>query len=205
VKLATRRLIDASATLPAADRALLSLWTQRGLDDAAMAQMTGVDPATIAERRDRIVADLSTELGLPPQDVATALSSIARSAAESVALRSEPVAAVSAEERESGNGGVGKVDPGDPSDPADRVIEAVSMAPIAVEDASVTPESQAKVEPARSDSQPRADPEARPEMSRRRGPLLRLAAAPISIVVVAVIAVIAVRRTRAAGPAARHR
>ena len=80
MNLATRRLIDASATLPAADRALLSLWTQRGLNDAAMARMTGMTPAAIVERRERIVGALSAELGLPPEDISGALAGIASSA-----------------------------------------------------------------------------------------------------------------------------
>jgi hypothetical protein len=76
-RVATRRLIDASATLDAADRALLNLWVNRGLDDAAVARMTGMEPAAIAERRGRIADRLSAELGLPPADVAGALGAIA--------------------------------------------------------------------------------------------------------------------------------
>ena len=78
--LATRRLIDATATLPPADRALVSLWTQRGLDDAALGRMTGVDAATIALRREAIVQRLSGTLGLPPDDIAGALEALATSA-----------------------------------------------------------------------------------------------------------------------------
>lgn len=83
--LATRRLIDATATLAPADRALVSLWTQRGLDDAALGRMTGVGAATIASRRGAIVERLSGELGLPPGDVAVALQALAASAATAAA------------------------------------------------------------------------------------------------------------------------
>jgi len=152
VTLATRRLIDASATLPVADRALLSLWTQRGLDDAAMAQMTSVDPATIAQRRARIVADLSTELGLPPGDVAAALTATAASTT-------------------SGNEGRAEIDPADP------VLEAASASPPAP-DAPPASGSQAKLEPTRR--QPESRPEPEPLStggSARRRPLLWLATA----------------------------
>jgi len=162
VKLATRRLIDASATLPAADRALLSLWTQRGLDVAAMAQMTGVNPATIAQRRARIVADLSTELGLPPEDVAAALTAIAASAA-------------------AGNGGRVEINPADP------VLEAASASP-AARGASSTTGSQAVVEPARHQAESRPELELLPagEPPRRR-PVLWLVTAVVGIALVVII------------------
>jgi hypothetical protein len=75
-RLSTRRLIDASATLNAADRALLNIWVNRGLDDAALAHLTGINQETIADRRTRIVESLSVELGLPPEDVHSALTEI---------------------------------------------------------------------------------------------------------------------------------
>jgi hypothetical protein len=78
-RVASRRLIDASASLGPADRALLNLWVNRGLDDAAVARMTGMEPAAIAERRGRMVARLSEELGLPPGDIADALGTLAAS------------------------------------------------------------------------------------------------------------------------------
>jgi hypothetical protein len=78
-RLATRRLIDASATLDAADRALLNIWVNRGLDDAALARMTGMSEETIAGRRTRIVEHLSAVLGLPAQDVRGALIEIVAS------------------------------------------------------------------------------------------------------------------------------
>jgi hypothetical protein len=76
-RFATRRLIDAAATLDSADRALLNIWINRGLDDAAMARLTGLSVRAIAERRARVVAHLSDELGLPPDHVRSALAEIA--------------------------------------------------------------------------------------------------------------------------------
>jgi hypothetical protein len=78
-RLATRRLIDASATLGAADRALLSIWVNRGLDDAALARMTGMSEETIADRRSRIVEHLSAVLGLPEEDVRSTLAELVAS------------------------------------------------------------------------------------------------------------------------------
>jgi hypothetical protein len=75
-KVATTRLIDASAALEPADRALVNLWVNRGLDDAAVARMTHMSEAVIAERRARIVEHLSGELGLPPEDIGAALADI---------------------------------------------------------------------------------------------------------------------------------
>jgi hypothetical protein len=75
-RLATRRLIDASAVLDASDRALLNLWAHRGLDDHALARMTGMTEEAIGARRDRLVQRLSEELGLPPATVREALVEI---------------------------------------------------------------------------------------------------------------------------------
>ena len=74
--LATRRLIDAAATLDAPERALVNLWVNRGLDDAEVARMTGMSESVIAERRTRIVERLSDELGLPAGDVRSALNEL---------------------------------------------------------------------------------------------------------------------------------
>lgn len=92
--LATRKLIDASGSLPAVERALLNLWINRGLDDQSLAAMTGMSPAAIADRRARIVEGLSAELGLPPGDVDAALSDIAASSAEGLADMGAPRANV---------------------------------------------------------------------------------------------------------------
>ncbi len=78
-RFATRRLIDACASLDAADRALLNLWVNRGLEDGAVARMTNMTEAAVAQRRARIVDGLSRELGLPPADIRGALGEIAES------------------------------------------------------------------------------------------------------------------------------
>jgi hypothetical protein len=80
-RVATRRLLDASAGLDAADRALLNIWMNRGLDDVALARMTGLDEATVVARRVRIVTHLSATLGLPPEAIRGSLDEIAASAA----------------------------------------------------------------------------------------------------------------------------
>jgi hypothetical protein len=72
-KVATTRLIDASAALEPADRALVNLWVNRGLDDAAVARMTHMSDSAIAERRGRIVQRLGLALGLSAEDVGAAL------------------------------------------------------------------------------------------------------------------------------------
>jgi hypothetical protein len=79
-RVATRRLLDAAATLDAADRALLDIWLNRGLDDVELARMTGLDEATVLARRVRIVTHLSATLGLPPEEIRGALDEIGASA-----------------------------------------------------------------------------------------------------------------------------
>lgn len=71
---ATARINDAAASLEPADRALLNLWLNRGLDDAAVARMTGMGVETVANRRTRIVEHLSDLLGVAPNDVHRALT-----------------------------------------------------------------------------------------------------------------------------------
>jgi hypothetical protein len=73
---ASGRLIDAAATLDPADRALWNLWVNRGLDDAAVARMTGMSSETIAGRRARVVEHLGAVLDQPAQNVLTALTEI---------------------------------------------------------------------------------------------------------------------------------
>jgi hypothetical protein len=87
-RVATRRLLAASATLDAADRALLNIWVHRGLDDGALARMTGLHEAAVDARRVRIVTHLSATLGLPPETIRGALDEIAASA------DARPIAAV---------------------------------------------------------------------------------------------------------------
>ena len=73
---ATRRLIDAAATLDPADRALLNLWVNRGLDDERLTELTGMSIEALGTRREKIVARLAAELGLPEPDIRGALEQI---------------------------------------------------------------------------------------------------------------------------------
>ncbi|MGI9184149.1 MAG: hypothetical protein ACR2GZ_04160 [Solirubrobacteraceae bacterium] len=137
-ELATRRLIDAAATLPPAERALLNLWTQRGLDDDALAAMTGMAPATISARRDQIVAELSRELGLPPEDVYGALRDLAMASAAATATANEP------------DNGAPPVE-----EPAEAALASINGA-----------EATIQSEPAGADAQPK--PDAAPTSPARR-------------------------------------
>jgi hypothetical protein len=74
--LATHRLIDAAAKLDPADRALLNLWVNRGLDDERLTELTGMSIDALHVRREKIVAQLAAELGLPDEDVRAALEEI---------------------------------------------------------------------------------------------------------------------------------
>ncbi|MDQ6729638.1 MAG: hypothetical protein M3022_04900 [Actinomycetota bacterium] len=100
---------------------MLSLWTQRGLDDAALARMTGLDAATITRRRLRIASALSVELGLPPQDVAAALTAIADSAAEAVAG--------SPDASQAGNGGPARAGPVPSAAKPEAEVQALTHQP----------------------------------------------------------------------------
>lgn len=93
----TRRLLDATARLTPADRALLNLWLNRGLDEQRLSKLTGMRPEVVLTRRARLIERLSEELTLPPDDVRAALAELAV----------EPV--------ESGNGNAAPEAPGMPS------------------------------------------------------------------------------------------
>jgi hypothetical protein len=74
---AKTRLIDAAATLDPADRALLDLWVNRGLDDAALAGLSRLSVGAITARRHTLVERLSTDLELSPEHVNDALQALA--------------------------------------------------------------------------------------------------------------------------------
>src|ERR1700735_5621973 len=74
--LATRRLIDAAARLDPADRALLNLWVNRGLDNERLTDLTGMSLDALQARRENIVSQLSAALGLPERDIRGALEQI---------------------------------------------------------------------------------------------------------------------------------
>jgi hypothetical protein len=73
----TTTLIDASATLDPADRALLNLWVNRGLDDDALAELSHLSVGVITARRHSIVERLSANLELSPQYVSDSLQQLA--------------------------------------------------------------------------------------------------------------------------------
>jgi hypothetical protein len=102
--LATRRLINAAATLDAADRALLNLWVNRGFDTNRLAALSGMSPDTLGTRRERIVERLSEELGLPPDHVRVALEDLAASAREAVAAEPNGASAAGREPAHAPNG-----------------------------------------------------------------------------------------------------
>src|ERR1700733_5055444 len=87
--LATRRLIDATASLPPVDRALLNLWVNRGLDDQSLAAMTGMTSEAVEMRRARIVESLSAQLGLPHAQIQAALAEIAATSTDELARAGE--------------------------------------------------------------------------------------------------------------------
>jgi hypothetical protein len=86
----TRGLIDAASTLPPAERALLDLWVNRGLDDERLAAMSGVTSDAIEARRARIVQRLSEQLSMTPVEVGEALAGLAATSAARQAGRTDP-------------------------------------------------------------------------------------------------------------------
>lgn len=73
----TTDLIAASRALDPAGRALLNLWLHRGLDDAAIAHLSGGSAADVAERRRQVVERLAREVGDTPEAVRIALDDLA--------------------------------------------------------------------------------------------------------------------------------
>jgi hypothetical protein len=91
---ATRRLVDATAELGAADRALMNLWVNLGLDDEHLAQMTGIRPETLHARRERIVDRLGHAMGLPGPSVEDALAELASGSREHLSRSDAPTGRV---------------------------------------------------------------------------------------------------------------
>lgn len=67
-------LADALETLDAADRALVSLCYERGLDDERLGRMSGIPPARLRARRSRMLARLERALGVPPEPMLAQLA-----------------------------------------------------------------------------------------------------------------------------------
>jgi hypothetical protein len=123
-------LIDAAAVLDPADRALLNLLVNRGLDDNSLARLSRVSAAAIVARRERIVNRLSDQLGLPPDHVRGALDQLG------AAAREPPAAANAAATPANGNGVPALA-------PARTARDASALAPAARLTASEGPESAA--------------------------------------------------------------
>ena len=71
--LATRRLIDAAARLDPADRALLNLWVNRGLDNERLTGLTGPTFAgkesTLPELKERVTKTIQFLKSVKPEQV----------------------------------------------------------------------------------------------------------------------------------------
>ena len=127
--LATRRLIDEATSLEPSERALLDLWLYRGLDDPALARMTGITTDAIATRRVRIIEQLSDELGLPIDQIRDALVEIA--ASSTTALETQVAA--------SANGLTDPADAQGGEPPNGRPLDAAEGAGARVVDAESDP------------------------------------------------------------------
>ena len=62
------RLGEALAKLDPESRALLDLSTRRGLEDSEIAGILDVQTDDVADRREKIISELETELGLTTRD-----------------------------------------------------------------------------------------------------------------------------------------
>jgi hypothetical protein len=183
-RVATRRLIDASATLNAPDQALLNIWVNRGLDDAALARMTGMSTEAIADRRARIVEHLSTVLGLPPEHIRRELNEIAASPAVHPAAPDEAPPAPADEPAAPADA------PGANGADAPELIAPSSNGP-APPAAGETTDSDAKASATEPSATERSatEPPARSASPRRRP--LRSALTLLLIVFIAVVVVVA--------------
>jgi hypothetical protein len=94
--LATQRLIEATATLDAVDRALLDIWVNESLDDERLAFLTGSDAETLAWRKGRLVDRLAHELGNPAPEIRAALEQLAANTREAKTHADGDVAMVGA-------------------------------------------------------------------------------------------------------------
>jgi hypothetical protein len=169
--LATRRLIDAAAKLDPADRALLNLWVNRGLDDERLTALTGMSIDALQARREKIVAELAAELGLPDEDVRGALEQIS----PDDEARSPPGPNGAAAMASSPNGTTTVPGAGEPS-----------SAPDGPPSAAETPQPAAAPNPPNPPEPPDAPAEA---PGRRRWLWLGIAA--LVVIVAAVVAIVA--------------
>ena len=137
MRVAAQRLIDASGKLDAADRALLSLLVNHGMDGDALARALHLDHARVAERRRELAEHLGAVLELPAAFVSEQLDELAQSA------RSQQPATTSVDRTPETSAGAGAVigasapDTTPPADPKTRqrrrgwLLAAVLLAAIA--------------------------------------------------------------------------
>ena len=137
MRVAAQRLIDASGKLDPADRALLSLLVNHGMDGDALARALHLDHARVAERRRELAEHLGVVLELPAAFVSEQLDELAQSA------RSEQLATASVDRTPETSAGAGAVigasapDTTPPADPKTRqrrrgwLLAAVLLAAIA--------------------------------------------------------------------------
>ncbi|MGH2858161.1 MAG: hypothetical protein ACRDMJ_11840, partial [Solirubrobacteraceae bacterium] len=76
-----RTLDDALAALDPADRALVALRYERGLDNERLARMSGIAEARLRARHARMLARLQRALGAPPEALLAQLGAAAQQAA----------------------------------------------------------------------------------------------------------------------------
>jgi len=152
----TTTLIDASATLDPADRALLNLWVNRGLDDDALAELSHLSVGVITARRHSIVERLSADLELSPQYVSDSLQELA-------ANNSQPTGS-----RERANAGRSGLRP------------APSNGMPARGDSASPPSASDSTDPA---VDPPAPPDASERRGRRRGSLIAVGVVFVAVLV----------------------
>jgi len=73
----SKDIISASRGLDAPSRALLNLWLRRGMDDAAIARLSGGTAEEVAVRRDRVVSELAQLVEASREEIRTALEELA--------------------------------------------------------------------------------------------------------------------------------
>jgi hypothetical protein len=187
-RVATGRLIEAAAALDPAGRALLSLWVHRGLSDATMARLAGVEPGVIAARRLDLLERLSAGLGLPPYEVLAAIRSIASEPLEQPAPAPGPAPPTAAEPQPAA---------------AEPQPAAAEPQPAAAEPQSAAAEphpAAAERQPAPAQRQPAPAQPVRPAAARARLTRPRIAALLVLVVLIPLLVLLTVLVARAGSP-----
>jgi outer membrane biosynthesis protein TonB len=187
--LATHRLIDAAAHLDAADRALLNLWVNRGLDDERLTALTGMSLDALQARREKIVTQLAAALGLPDVDVRGALEGISPEEEALVATAPDGVA----DEAPSLNGSAAVIEA--ETQPVTTETQPVTTEAPPATDA--TPPTTNEAPPATDEASPAVPdeppppPEDEPVETPRRRRWLWVGIVAAVLIVAAVIAIVA--------------